>query len=140
MLIQSPFLHTVCEHSEVLVPAVRLLPQAGVQLDCGRKAIKFYHLWLEKHEILFADGAPAESLYVPDGALNPLAHFADSCRHDAPARPILEDKAAVRKLINQTRRHGERLVATGKKRKRESLQGLPKSVNERSNLTHLGGL
>ena len=110
MLIQSPLLKTLCENSEVLVPAVKLLPQAGVTLGTATVGVTYYHLWLRQHEVLSADGTPAESLFVPQGASNPLAHFPSGPCHDAPARPILEDKSKVRRLINMSRRQGKDLV------------------------------
>ncbi|MEP5731019.1 MAG: Hint domain-containing protein [Sulfitobacter sp.] len=110
MFIQSSLLNKTYPHGKVLIPAIKLLPQAGVQIDRSKTTIRYYHLWLNKHEILFAEGTATESLYVPDGAQNPLAHFPGVNQHKASARPILEDKVTVRRLINQTRRQCGRLV------------------------------
>lgn len=56
---------------EVLVPAKALVGQAGVGLGACAQ-VDYYHLLLQRHEILFADGVPAESLLPGPVAMGTL--------------------------------------------------------------------
>lgn len=48
---------------EILVPAKGLLRLPGVRIKRGVRRVQYIHLLLDRHEVLFADGAATESLY-----------------------------------------------------------------------------
>ena len=48
---------------EILVPAIGLVGLPGITLDPCPDEITYLHLLFDRHEIVFADGAPTESLY-----------------------------------------------------------------------------
>jgi len=50
-------------HDEVLVPAEALLDGDRVYRKSGGE-VTYYHILLDNHELLFAEGAPAESLFI----------------------------------------------------------------------------
>jgi hypothetical protein len=69
---------------EVLVPAKKLLGLPGVAVAPEVAPVTYHHLLLDRHDILFANGAPAESLYPgpmalrvlgPAAAAEPIALF-----------------------------------------------------------------
>jgi hypothetical protein len=64
MLIRSRIAKRMFGTEDVLVPAVRLLDLAGVDVDLDCYDVKYFHLLCEKHEIILAEGAAAESLFV----------------------------------------------------------------------------
>ena len=48
--------------SQVLVPARRLLPLEGIELVEDAVQVDYVHLLFDRHEIVFAEGAPSTSL------------------------------------------------------------------------------
>jgi hypothetical protein len=91
---------------EVLVPAVALVNGRTIRrAPCA--AVTYVHLLLPGHEVLFAEGAPAESLFPGDIALGAVgaaardelrALFPDLAAGHAgvpPARPILRRREAM---------------------------------------------
>lgn len=59
------------EAGEVLLPAKALLAIDGVR-QVPHARIGYHHLLFERHEVIFADGAPAESLYPGPTALKAI--------------------------------------------------------------------
>ncbi len=51
---------------EVLVPAKSLLDLQNVTLIGDAEAVVYHHLLLDRHEIIFANGIPVESLFLGD--------------------------------------------------------------------------
>ena len=48
---------------EVLAPVKGLDGLQGVRLMQGKKSVVYYHILLERHEVLLSEGAPTESFY-----------------------------------------------------------------------------
>lgn len=58
--------------AEVLVAARDLLGMPGVSVAPGQGAIRYHHVLLDRHQILFANGAAAESLHLGPFAIDGL--------------------------------------------------------------------
>lgn len=58
--------------SEVLVPAKALVDDRMIRAVEGGQ-VEYFHILLDRHEIIFANGTPAESLYLGQQALKGLA-------------------------------------------------------------------
>lgn len=50
---------------EVLVPALALCNDAGIRRQAAKDGVTYLHLLFDRHEIIFAEGAPVESLHAP---------------------------------------------------------------------------
>lgn len=63
-----------CEGEETLIRAAHLARLNGgkARIMYGRKTVTYYHLMFESHQIIFANGAPAESLFPGEQALAAL--------------------------------------------------------------------
>lgn len=72
VLVQGAIARRMFGEAEVLIPAKALLPLPGVHLDSSRKPVTYYHIMLQNHEIVFANGIPAESLYLGQQALKSI--------------------------------------------------------------------
>lgn len=81
---------------EVLVAAKQLVGRKGVEVAADVTAVSYHHLLFDRHEILIANGAPAESLYPgpqalaalgPDAAAELIALFPDVALPDHSPRP-----------------------------------------------------
>lgn len=63
--LQSRTLSRVTGYSEVLIAAVRLTKLPGIYLEPDFGDVEYYHIELNQHEIVYAEGTPVES-YLPD--------------------------------------------------------------------------
>ncbi|WP_068113805.1 Hint domain-containing protein [Tropicimonas marinistellae] len=71
VLLSGPEVELLFGTNEVLAPAKALVNERTVRL-APQPEVTFVHLLLETHEILFAAGAPAESLFLGDVAANTI--------------------------------------------------------------------
>jgi hypothetical protein len=68
--------------SEVLAPAKGLINDYSVTVDYNVKYTDYIHIMFDRHEIIFANGAPTESFHP--------GHMALSALDDAPRNELLE--------------------------------------------------
>lgn len=100
-------------HDEVLAPVKGLLSLPGIRILRGRARETYVHLLLDRHDILSAEGAPAESLWPGPMALSSLAPAQRAALLDAvppggigpPARHLLR--------VNETRRLARKMARSG---------------------------
>jgi hypothetical protein len=98
MLLRSRIAERMTGQREVLVPAKKLLALPGVERMTGSRTVDYLHLMFDHHEIIFAEGAPTESLLPgpqaiialgPEAAAELRALFPDLvARGMQPARTI----------------------------------------------------
>jgi hypothetical protein len=118
ILIRSMALLRACGDGEALAPAVGLLDLPGVRLRDGLDGVSYYHILLDRHEIVCANGLWAETLFLGPQArrtLSPadLAEIAvmfpeqlSAATPMAPARALLSRKdtqAVVRRNHKNTK-------------------------------------
>lgn len=70
-LLKGPHAEALFGQDEVLVPAKSLINDRDIRPHPGGE-IEYFHILLDEHEIIFANGARAESLYLGDQALKGL--------------------------------------------------------------------
>lgn len=124
LLVRSAIAERMTGAPEVLIAAVHLLGHPGIE-RIAAATIGYWHLMFDRHEIVFAEGAEAESLHLgpmalsgmSDDALTELrALFPDLVAAGiagAPAptcRPVMRGKP-VKKLIERQLRNFKPLVA-----------------------------
>lgn len=108
MLIVSEIARRIIGEGEALVPAKKLLHLPGIDYADDMITVTYYHVLLDRHEVIFAEGAPTESLLIgamAERALGEEAYteiaelFPDLLETaSTPARP-LPDGPKTRKLI-----------------------------------------
>jgi hypothetical protein len=64
ILISSRVAKRICGSADVLVPAIQLVGLPGIDVDRTMQPVDYYHILLDRHDVVFANGAPAESLFV----------------------------------------------------------------------------
>ena len=64
ILVSSKVTQRMFNCPEVLVAAKRLLPIEGIEIAHDLKEITYYHILFDNHEVVLANGIPAESLYL----------------------------------------------------------------------------
>ena len=72
MLVSSPIVKRMFDETNVLVASVRLTSLPGIFVDTSIKDIQYFHLLFDDHEVIFADGAATESLFLGVEAIKSL--------------------------------------------------------------------
>jgi hypothetical protein len=72
MLVSSPIVKRMFDKTNVLVASVRLISLPGIFVDGSIKNIKYFHLLFDRHEVIFANGAATESLFLGVEAMKSL--------------------------------------------------------------------
>ncbi|QFT57293.1 hypothetical protein FIU94_00530 [Sulfitobacter sp. THAF37] len=72
VLVRSKIAARMFGEDEVLVPTRHLAALPRVGPDMGAGGVTYFHILLDRHEILFANGAPCESLYTGEGTMRAL--------------------------------------------------------------------
>jgi hypothetical protein len=78
MLVTSKIAERMFGHKDVLVPAIKLTALPGIFEDVPVRAVDYYHLLFDAHEVIFAEGAPTESLFTGPEALKAVSADARS--------------------------------------------------------------
>ncbi|WP_371225961.1 Hint domain-containing protein [Roseovarius sp. 2305UL8-3] len=74
MLVSSVIARRIAGAQEVLIPAKKLIGLPGIDYARNMLSVTYYHLLLDRHEVIFAEGAPTESLMT-----GPMARCAIGC-------------------------------------------------------------
>lgn len=73
ILLRSPIVKRMFSEAEVLVAAKFLLDMEGVEIAADTRHVVYYHLLFDRHEVIWANGLEAESLFVGPMAVNALS-------------------------------------------------------------------
>lgn len=72
MLVSSRITQRMFGTEASLVSAVKLTQLPGIFVDTGVSEVTYFHILFDHHEVIFANGAPTESLFLGDQALDAL--------------------------------------------------------------------
>lgn len=72
MLVRSRIAERMFEEAEVLVAAKHLIGLPGIELAEDVTEVTYLHFLCDRHEVVFANGAPTESLYAGPMAMKAL--------------------------------------------------------------------
>jgi len=86
MLVSSVIARRMAGAQEVLIPAKKLVGLPGIDYDQHMLSVTYYHLLLDRHEVIFAEGAPTESLMT-----GPMARRAIGCAAVAEIRDLFPE-------------------------------------------------
>lgn len=123
ILVASRIVRRVCGHDEVLIPACHLVGLPGITVAQAIETMHYHHILLECHDIVLANGAPTETLFIGpvsscalDDALDeaaPEIRMNHACPVMAmePARPFVTSKKA-RQIVAAHQRHRRPLLET----------------------------
>ncbi|WP_037317204.1 Hint domain-containing protein [Ruegeria halocynthiae] len=73
ILVRGPKVELLFGISEVLIAAKHLCSWPGISIEPPDEPVEYFHILLDNHEILTAEGAPAESLYLGEESLHTLS-------------------------------------------------------------------
>jgi len=72
MLANGPICQRMFGTDEVLIPAHRLTALPGCRIEPPEKPLTYHHLVFDRHEVVFAEGAPSESFFPGPQALRTI--------------------------------------------------------------------
>lgn len=72
MVVASKIAERMFGRAEALVAAIRLTELPGIFVEPETQSVEYFHLLFDRHEIIYAEGAPTESLYTGAEALKAL--------------------------------------------------------------------
>lgn len=111
ILIGSEISKQMFGFAEVMVPAIGLVDCDGISIEDNARSVTYWHVLLEDHEVLFAEGAMVESMYLGRIAIRSLSSAArkeislifpgisDPDFFYPPARKFIETRESVRKFV-----------------------------------------
>ena len=73
ILVRGPKVELLFGTSEALVAAKHLCTWPGITIEPADAPVEYFHILLDRHEILTAEGAPAESLFLGEETLHTLS-------------------------------------------------------------------
>jgi hypothetical protein len=73
MLVKSKIAERMFGAREVLISAIKLTELPGVFVDETVTSVEYLHLLFKDHEVVFAEGAPSESLFTGPEALKSMS-------------------------------------------------------------------
>ncbi|MGY3438911.1 MULTISPECIES: Hint domain-containing protein [unclassified Marinovum] len=123
VMIRSTIAQRMFAESEILVAAVKLVGMPGIEVIETAREVTYFHLLLERHEILFSEGAATESLYPGPQALSGMApaaveeitclfpELSEQCGKPTPARLLAEKGRQIRTLLQRHLKNRKALIA-----------------------------
>lgn len=112
ILVRSKIALNMFGREEVLAAAKQLLLIEGIEVAEDVSDVEYWHILFEKHEIVWANGAPSESLYTGNEALKSVS--------PAAREEIFSIFPELRKPIPENRPEGARLLITGRQARKLS--------------------
>lgn len=73
MLLKSEIARQMFGRFEVLLPAIKLTELPGIFVDLMINSVEYFHLLFDQHEVIYAEGAPTESLFTGPEALKSIS-------------------------------------------------------------------
>lgn len=112
MLVSSKIAARMFGSSDVLISAIRLTECPGIYVDHDVTEVEYFHLLFDRHQVIFAEGAPTESMYTGPEAMKTVSDearaeileiFPQLIEYDysAPAARPIPSNAQQRKLVTR---------------------------------------
>lgn len=124
MLVSSKIAQRMFEADEVLVAAKHLVGIPGIDFATDLREVTFVHFMCDHHEVVFANGAPTESLYAgpmamkalgADAVAEILTLFPDLAQFAStrltPARPFVSGREGRSMVDRHLKNHMDLLAA-----------------------------
>jgi hypothetical protein len=73
MLMSSNVSERMFGVRDILIPAIKLTALPGIYVEDQISQVTYFHLLFDRHEVIFAEGAPTESLFTGPEALKALS-------------------------------------------------------------------
>lgn len=124
ILIRSPIAQRMFCSAEVLIAAKKLTSLPGIEHIAPPGGVAYFHILFDRHEIVFAEGTPAESLFLGpqaalglgDGAMreirSALGVTSGPWAEDRLARPCPQAQGDISALLTRHAKNRKPLLVT----------------------------
>ena len=124
ILVASPVAQKMFGNTEVLVAAKQLLEINGVEIAYDLEEVTYFHILFDEHQLVLADGVPAESLYLGpqtqrslssagwEEILTLLPEISSPSFMLTSCRPIIQNKLARKLALRHSKNNKPLLCAT----------------------------
>lgn len=125
ILIVSKIAQRMFGKKEILVPAIKLVGTANIEQVTSVAPVTYTHLLFETHQIIFANGALAESLYtgpqamqsLPEKSRGEIFEIFPELRRSGESAPTahltVQNRALVNQLLARHEKNHKPLVLSG---------------------------
>ncbi|MDP0927580.1 Hint domain-containing protein [Paracoccus onubensis] len=122
VLIRSKIAQRMFGAEEILIPAIRLVGLDGIEIIGDCEEVTYFHILFDKHQVIFSEDAPTESLFTGPIALQSVSPearkeietlFPEITEPDfvaRSARPIPEKGAQIKQLVARHKKRGMPLL------------------------------
>ena len=94
MLVSSKICERMFGQTDVLLAAHQLTELPGIFTEPGYGEVEYFHLVFDRHEVIYAEGAPTESFFPGPEAIKSMPRAARTLCH-FPAAEKLDRRAAT---------------------------------------------
>ncbi len=123
MVISSTIVQRMFGEESVLIGANKLVGLPGIQIDTGTDTVEYFHVLLDNHEVLFAEGAPTESFYTGAQGLSTLGQEAREEIELLYPEIVQPDYRPISALPIPNGKRQKKLIARHKRNRKPLLRG-----------------
>ncbi|RJE81873.1 hemolysin [Paracoccus onubensis] len=118
VLIRSKIAQRMFGAEEILIPAIKLVGLDGIEIIEDCEEVTYFHILFDKHQVIFSEDAPTESLFTGPIALQSVPAearkeivtlFPEITEPDfvaQSARPIPEQGKQIKQLVARHKKRG----------------------------------
>ncbi|RJE81874.1 hemolysin [Paracoccus onubensis] len=123
VLIRSKIAQRMFGAEEILIPAIKLVGLDGIEIIEDCEEVTYFHILFDKHQVIFSEDAPTESLFTGPIALQSVPAearkeivtlFPEITEPDfvaQSARPIPEQGKQIKQLVARHKKRGMPLLS-----------------------------
>ncbi len=121
VLVSSKIAQRMFGEVDVLLPAIRLTELNGIYVDPTYADFDYIHILLDDHEVLFAEGAPAESMLLGQRALSSLTEAArdeialifpdlDTAEFSCDPARVIPERKLQKQLVSRLKKNDKQVL------------------------------
>lgn len=122
MLVASKVVERMFGTREALIPAILLTALPGIYVDETVDRVEYFHLLFDAHQVIFAEGAPTESLFTgpealkavsPEARAEILTIFPELAQDDFLPKPacMIPSRRLQKKLVDRHAKNNKPVLA-----------------------------
>ena len=122
VLVRSKIAQRMFDAEEILIPAIKLVGLNGIEISGDVDNVTYFHILFDKHQVIFSEDAPTESLFTGPEALKSVTpearqeietlfpEITEPNFIPEPARLIPGNGKQIKQLVERHGKHGTPLL------------------------------
>ena len=123
IMLRSAIARRMFSSAEIFVPAKKLVDVPGISVDTEADHVEYFHMLFDRHEVVFAEGAPTESLFTGSEALKSVGAAAraeiaalfpeieTAAYAPSLAREVPSSSSRIKRYISRHKKNNRQLIA-----------------------------